>query len=181
MTGRDLACTQFRRNWVQITIKGYWSYWSFYGVDIFLVFSWYQARRCAAHFRIWMQWNGRLSPSLTGPRVWLAIRCCSKSWINAYSSIAPKFMPQESFSWPLYDLPSWTRRNACQLVPCCAPIHRNSVYFNVIFSPNNQLSFKPVLLGVDWIPHIYTTFHWFFWITLITKLHKRPLLLVFIW
>ena len=34
----------------------------------------------------------------------------------------------------------------------------NSVYANVVFSPNDQLSIKPVLLGVDWIPLIPSFF-----------------------
>jgi hypothetical protein len=52
MTDRVLACNQFRRNWLQITIKGYCSYLSFYGVDMFLIYLDIPARRCAAHFRI---------------------------------------------------------------------------------------------------------------------------------
>jgi hypothetical protein len=52
MTDRVLACHQFPRNWWQITIKGYWSYLSFYGVDMFLIYLDIPARRCAAHFRI---------------------------------------------------------------------------------------------------------------------------------
>jgi hypothetical protein len=35
----------------------------------FQIFSEIPARRCAAHFRIGMQWHGRFLPSLTGPRV----------------------------------------------------------------------------------------------------------------
>ena len=30
----------------------------------------------------------------------------------------------------------------------------NSVYANAVFSQNNKLSIKPVLLGVDWSPLI---------------------------
>jgi hypothetical protein len=29
-----------------------------------------------------------------------------------------------------------------------------SVHANAVFSPNKQLSIKPILLGVDWIPLI---------------------------
>jgi hypothetical protein len=62
----------------KLCVNNYKRLLEFYGINISLIFPGYPARRCAAHFRIRIQWNGRLSPSLTGPRICLAIRCCSK-------------------------------------------------------------------------------------------------------
>ncbi len=39
MTDRALACTQFRRNWVQITIKGYWGFNCRFGGGISVIYS----------------------------------------------------------------------------------------------------------------------------------------------